>query len=76
MRMPTKDGRSMAVAITTLTLCMLGNFFKYIFLSKDAKNHCFLTNTLLIYNYLNVKQFGIRPAAEFLGGWPGSNLFA
>ena len=37
-----------------LTLCMLGNFFKYFFLSKDAKNHCFLPNILLIYN-LNVK---------------------
>ena len=39
-----------------LTLCMLGHFFKY-FLSKDAKNHCFLPNILLIHN-LNVKQFG------------------
>jgi len=37
-----------------LTLCMLGNFFKYFFLSKDAKNQCFLPNILLIYN-LNVK---------------------
>ena len=36
---------------------MLGNFFKYFFLSKDAKNQCFLPNILLIYN-LNVILWG------------------
>ena len=51
-----------------LTLCMLGNFFKYSFLSKDAKNHGFLPNTLLIYN-LNVKQFGSQMKPHILWGF-------
>ena len=51
-----------------LTLCMLGNFFKYVFLSKDAKNQCFLLNILLIYN-LNVKQFGSQKKPHILWGF-------
>jgi len=51
-----------------LTLCMLGNFFKYFFLSKDAKNHCFLPINLLIYN-LNFKQFGSQMKPHILCGF-------
>ena len=51
-----------------LTLCMLGNFFKYFFLSKDAKKHCFLPNIVLIYN-LNVKQFGSQMKPHILWGF-------
>jgi len=51
-----------------LTLCMLGNFFKYFFLSKDATNHCFLSHILLIYN-LNVKQFGSHMKPHILWGF-------
>ena len=47
---------------------MLGNFFKYIFLSKDAKKHCFLPNILLIYN-LNVKQFRSQMKPHMLWGF-------
>ena len=47
---------------------MLGNFFKYFFLSKVAKNHCFLPNILLIYN-LNVKQFGSQMKPDILWGF-------
>ena len=47
---------------------MLGNFFKYFFLSKDAKNHCFLPTILLIYN-LNVKQFGSQMKPHILWGF-------
>ena len=36
-----------------------GYFFKYLFLSKDAKNQCFLPKILLKFN-MNVKQFGSR----------------
>ena len=50
------------------TLCMLGNFFKYFFLSKEAKNHCFLPNILLIYN-LNVKQFGSQMKPHKMWGF-------
>ena len=48
-----------------LTLCMLGNFFKYFFSFKDAKNHCFLPNILMIYN-LNVKQLGSQMKPHIL----------
>jgi len=51
-----------------LTLCMLGNFFKHFFLSKDANNHCFPPNILLIYN-LNVKQFGSQMKPYILWGF-------
>jgi len=51
-----------------VTLCMLGNLFKYLFLSKDAKNHYFLPNILLIYN-LNVKQFGSQMKPHLLWGF-------
>ena len=47
---------------------MLGNFFKYFFLSIDAKNHRFLPNILLIYN-LNVKQFGSQTNPHILWGF-------
>ena len=30
----------LTLSAPNLTLCMLGNFFKYFFLTKDAKNHC------------------------------------
>ena len=53
---------------TFLTLCMLGNFFKYLFLSKDEKNPCFLPNILLIYN-LNVKLFGSQMKPHILWGF-------
>ena len=51
-----------------LTLCMLGNFFRYVFLSKDAKYHCFLPNILLIYN-LDVKQCGSQMKPHILWGF-------
>ena len=51
-----------------LALCMLGNFFKYLFLSKDATNQCFLPNILLIYN-LNVKQLGSQMKPHILQGF-------
>ena len=54
--------------MSRLTLCMLGNFFKYFFLSKDAKTLCFLQNILLIYN-LNVKQFGSQMKPIILWGF-------
>ena len=54
--------------VSYLTLCMLGIFFKYFFLSKDAKNHCFLPNISLIYN-LNVKQFGSQMKPHILWGF-------
>ena len=55
-------------ATLIVTLCMLGNFFKYFFLPKDAENHCFLPNILLIYN-LNVKQFGSQMKPDILLGF-------
>jgi len=51
-----------------LTLYMLGNFFKYFFLSKDAKQECFLPNILLIYNQ-NVKLFGSQMKPHILWGF-------
>ena len=44
---------------------MLGNLKKKKMISKDAKNHCFLPNILLIYN-LNVKQFGSQMKPHIL----------
>ena len=60
--------QQMTIKSAVLTLCMLGNFFKYFFLSKDAKNHGFLPNILLIYN-LNVKQFGSQMKPHILWGF-------
>ena len=52
-----------------LTLCMLGNFFKYLFLSKLKKQqHCFHPFFLLIFN-LNVKQFGSQMKPHILWGF-------
>ena len=51
-----------------LTLCMLGNFFKYLFLSKFSKNSLFPPIFLLIYN-LNVKQFGSQMKPHILWGF-------
>ena len=63
-----KHGQLEEVVCIILTLCMLGNFFKYFFLSKDVKNHCLLPNILLIYN-LNVKQFGSQMKPHILWGF-------
>ena len=59
-----------------LTLWMLGNFLKidYIVLCflKPLNSACFLWGVIdWVANRLD-----LRPAAELLGGWPGSNLFA
>ena len=51
-----------------LTLCMLGNFFKYLFLSKFSKNSLFPPIFLLIYN-LNVKQYGSQMKPHILWGF-------
>ena len=49
-----------------LTLCMLGNFFKYLFLSKISKNSLFPPIFFAdIYN-LNVKQFGSQMKPHIL----------
>ena len=52
-----------------LTLFMLGNFFKYLFLSKFSKNSLFPPIFFfLIYN-LNVKQFGSQMKPHILWGF-------
>ena len=55
-------------AIFPLTLCMLGNFFKYLFLQNFQKIHCFRPIFLLKYN-LNVKQFGSQMKPHILWGF-------
>ena len=60
----------------TLTLWMLGNFLKidYIVVCflKPLNSACFLLGMMdWVANRLD-----LRPAAELLGDWPGSNLFA
>ena len=59
-----------------LTLWMLGNFLNidYIVVCflKPLNSACFLLELMdCVANSLD-----LRPAAELLGGWPGSNLFA
>ena len=51
------------------TLCMLGNFFKYLFLSNFSKNSLFPPIFFAdIYN-LNVKQFGSQMKPHILWGF-------
>jgi len=55
---------------------MLGNFLKidYIVVCflKPLNSACFLWEMM---DYV-ANRLDFRPAAELLGGWPGSNLFA
>ena len=55
---------------------MLGNFLKidYIVVCfiKPLNSACFLWEMMVLI----ANRLDLRPAAELLGGWPGSNMFA
>ena len=61
-------GQKTGYNVKCYSLCMLGNFFKYLFLSKFSKNSLFPPIILLIYN-LNVKQFGSQMKPHILWGF-------
>ena len=52
-----------------LTLCMLGNFFNYLFLSKFSKHSLFQPIFLADICNLNVKQFGSQMKPHILWGF-------
>ena len=63
--------------VLTLTLWMLGNFLKkedniVVCFLKPVNSACFLW---VMIDWV-ANKLDLRPAAELLGGWPGSNLFA
>ena len=61
--------------LTKLTLWMLGNFLKIDYIVVCFLN---LNSAWFLQGMIDwvANRLDLRPAAELLGGWPGSNLFA